>query len=174
MAWHWPGDNPSSEPRMESLVMHICITRPQWVGSKIYLTLVWHKQNCDTIIGPWKSKSKLIEFSQEGIYEPINHLQNEDLQPVRSLELAWMVVPDGLVPIWPSATAILIHTPAYHFIQYQNCSNKMEEICHNTGSLWGPLCSLWFKFSAADKGIQLSWSITNQWWWRRQVGAQPK
>ena len=31
MAWRWPGDKPLSEPRMESLLTHICVTRPQWV-----------------------------------------------------------------------------------------------------------------------------------------------
>ena len=31
MAWRWSGDRPLSEPTMASLLMHICITRPQWV-----------------------------------------------------------------------------------------------------------------------------------------------
>ena len=29
MAWRRPGDKPLSEPRMESLLTHICVTRPQ-------------------------------------------------------------------------------------------------------------------------------------------------
>ena len=32
MAWRRPGDKPSSEPVMVSLLTHICITRPQWVN----------------------------------------------------------------------------------------------------------------------------------------------
>ena len=32
MAWRRPGDKPLSEPRMESLLTHICVTRPQWVN----------------------------------------------------------------------------------------------------------------------------------------------
>ena len=32
MAWRRPGDKPLSEPMMVSLLMHICITRPQWVN----------------------------------------------------------------------------------------------------------------------------------------------
>ena len=32
MTWHWPGDRPLSEPMMVSLLMHICITQPQWVN----------------------------------------------------------------------------------------------------------------------------------------------
>ena len=31
MAWRRPGDKPLSEPMMDSLLTHICVTRPQWV-----------------------------------------------------------------------------------------------------------------------------------------------
>ena len=31
MAWCLSGDNPLSEPMMASLLMHICVTWPQWV-----------------------------------------------------------------------------------------------------------------------------------------------
>ena len=31
MARHWPGDKPLSEAMIVSLLMHICVTRPQWV-----------------------------------------------------------------------------------------------------------------------------------------------
>ena len=33
MAWRRPGDKPSSEPMMVSLLTHICVTRPQWVNA---------------------------------------------------------------------------------------------------------------------------------------------
>ena len=47
MAWHQPGDEPLSEPMMVSLLMLICITRPQWVncayiGSNSSIILVSH------------------------------------------------------------------------------------------------------------------------------------
>ena len=32
MAWRWTGGKPLSEPMMVSLMMHICVTRPQWVN----------------------------------------------------------------------------------------------------------------------------------------------
>ena len=32
MAWRRPGDKPLSQPRMESLLTHICVSRPQWVN----------------------------------------------------------------------------------------------------------------------------------------------
>ena len=31
MAWRRPGDKPLSEPMMIILLVHICVTRPQWV-----------------------------------------------------------------------------------------------------------------------------------------------
>ena len=31
MAWRRPGDKPLSEPMMVSLLIHICVTRPQWI-----------------------------------------------------------------------------------------------------------------------------------------------
>ena len=33
MAWRRPGDKPSSEPVMVSLLTHICVARPQWVDT---------------------------------------------------------------------------------------------------------------------------------------------
>ena len=33
MAWRQPADEPLSEPIMVSLVMHICVTLPQWVNT---------------------------------------------------------------------------------------------------------------------------------------------
>ena len=31
MAWHWPGNKPLSEPMIVILLMHVCVTQPQWV-----------------------------------------------------------------------------------------------------------------------------------------------
>ena len=35
MAWCRPGDKPLSEPMMVSLPTHICVTRPQWVNTRV-------------------------------------------------------------------------------------------------------------------------------------------
>ena len=35
MAWRRPGDKPLSEAMMVSLLMHICVTRPQWVNQGV-------------------------------------------------------------------------------------------------------------------------------------------
>ena len=36
MAWCRPGDKPLSEPRVDSLLTHICVTRPQWVNAPLH------------------------------------------------------------------------------------------------------------------------------------------
>ena len=36
MAWSRSGNKPLSEPMMVSLLMHICITRPQWVNGPMH------------------------------------------------------------------------------------------------------------------------------------------
>ena len=48
MAWHQSGDKPSSEPMMDILMMHIGVTRPQWVKLPLWpeillplISLMW-------------------------------------------------------------------------------------------------------------------------------------
>ena len=38
MVWRRPGAKPLSEPMMVSLLMHICVTRPQWVTCSDYFS----------------------------------------------------------------------------------------------------------------------------------------
>ena len=47
MAWSRSGDKPLSEPMMDSLLTHICVTRPQWVQVvKIFQGFfIWHWDN---------------------------------------------------------------------------------------------------------------------------------
>ena len=45
MAWRRPGDKPLSEPMMVSLLMHICITQPQWGNNSFTLMLYCHYLN---------------------------------------------------------------------------------------------------------------------------------
>ena len=45
MVWRRSGDNPSSEPMMDSLPTHICVTRPQWVKQDHDHVCFWHCDN---------------------------------------------------------------------------------------------------------------------------------
>ena len=47
MAWRRPGDKPLSEPMMGSLLVHICVTWPQWVNHWSYcLQICIFLQHC--------------------------------------------------------------------------------------------------------------------------------
>ena len=50
MAWRRPGDKPLSEPMMLSLLMHICITRPQWVNKPTYFILLSSYDLCGVCV----------------------------------------------------------------------------------------------------------------------------
>ena len=43
MAWCRPGDKPLSKAMMESLLMHICVARPQWVKTT-FVHMSWTKK----------------------------------------------------------------------------------------------------------------------------------
>ena len=48
MAWCRPGNKPLSEPMMVSLLMHICVTQPQWVNTLL---------SCGTFMCQWTGSS---------------------------------------------------------------------------------------------------------------------
>ena len=37
IAWRWPGDEPLSEPMIARLLMHIWVTRPQWIYTFMFI-----------------------------------------------------------------------------------------------------------------------------------------
>ena len=43
MVWHQPGDEPLSELMMVSLLMHICVTQPEWL--KLYVSKQFIRQD---------------------------------------------------------------------------------------------------------------------------------
>ena len=51
MAWHRSGDKPLFEPVMESLLTHICVTRPQWVNFTPGILLYIHSTRCIVLPG---------------------------------------------------------------------------------------------------------------------------
>ena len=82
MAWRRPGDKPLSEPMVDSLLTHICVTRPQWVNTEAagrhQLTLLmslpfhhrsivmWHREcalaSTSLIISYYVTSSVQLEF----------------------------------------------------------------------------------------------------------------
>ena len=55
MAWRRLGDKPLSEPMLVSLLMHICVTRPQWVNTNLKWPLLLY--NCIML---WISKKYIL------------------------------------------------------------------------------------------------------------------
>ena len=43
MNWHRPGGKPLSEPRIASLLTHICVTWPQWPYMNEQEVPIWRK-----------------------------------------------------------------------------------------------------------------------------------
>ena len=49
IAWRRPGDKLLSEPMMESLLTHICVTRPQWVNFIVPSEGIWRHRSGSTL-----------------------------------------------------------------------------------------------------------------------------
>ena len=109
MACRRPGDKPSSESVMVNLLMHICVTLPQWVDI-YYLSMAlfdWHSADITHLCGRSNSNtdfSRLIEFltlHQEGRnlncdIVNMNHLRSDPQKVpwewVAVLKIGWQVV----------------------------------------------------------------------------------
>ena len=87
MAWHRPGDKPSSEAMMVSLLTHICITRPQWVkAANIVLGLIW----CWCNLLPNDPMTHMAEWY---IYASVNQVvigSNNGLLPIRCQAITFL------------------------------------------------------------------------------------
>ena len=68
MAWRRWGDKPLSEPMMVSLLMHICITRPQWVMMLRFEELLW--ESYDILHDPAKCVNKCFWPKYVWIWNP--------------------------------------------------------------------------------------------------------
>ena len=91
MAWRWPGDKPLSEPRMESLLMHICVTRPQWVKpqSPFFNARFWNGTSQQTWQEVWTEyfqnrrcyRAHMRVHSQTGRQMDISYIEAETKWP---------------------------------------------------------------------------------------------
>ena len=60
MAWYRPRAKPLSEPMMDSLLTHICVTRPEWVQVCHYRSIFDWVYNSGVTWASWRLKSLLI------------------------------------------------------------------------------------------------------------------
>ena len=63
MAWRRPGKKPLSEPMTVSLLTHICVTRPQWVKSKINIWQCYADSRCHICNLSSQSVSRFIDMT---------------------------------------------------------------------------------------------------------------
>ena len=59
MAWRRSGDKPLSDPMMDSLLTHICVTRPQWVKNTVNTPYC----NCPSCLHANSSNIKMGQFT---------------------------------------------------------------------------------------------------------------
>ena len=76
MAWRHPGNKPSSEPMLVSLLTHMCVTRPQLVNSLfqrlINMTFnqllptcaIWHIESDQQCLSEWLDASRMQEITE--------------------------------------------------------------------------------------------------------------
>ena len=79
MAWCWLGNKSLSEPMMVKLLMHFCITQPQWIKKvtvKLQVNKFWHWQS-DAIITTFQilvnicSDNGLLPHGTKPLHEPM-------------------------------------------------------------------------------------------------------
>ena len=83
MAWRRPGDKPLSEPMMDNLLTHICVTRPQWINFHVSSNRTCRREGL---------RGRL--FRCRGM-QPSLCNTSEDLWP---LLITWLI----LIPTWIS------------------------------------------------------------------------
>ena len=85
IAWRRPGARPLSEPMMDSLLTHICVTRPQCVKAAYWPTrgVLWSQQNNVVIILRW------IEFN----CAEIPHEPRMIFEYIRIFHTSWQSIP---------------------------------------------------------------------------------
>ena len=110
MAWCRPGNKPLSEPIMVSLLMHICVTCPQWVkSSKEFLKQIPDTETLITLCIKYSSselfKNCWLVTENRGVFHQ-DHAKSPSIQTHVQLHLKWGVLielPPFVVVINPEA-----------------------------------------------------------------------
>ena len=140
MAWRRSGDKPLSEPRMESLRTHICVTWPQWVNfekHKIIVAVSINSQNWGVWwnFSSWKTMTCLTHRGWVRYIcfdsRTISGLDN-GLAPGRHQAITWTNA--GILLIGPLGTKlneilIKIHTFSFKKMHLKMSSGKCWPFC---------------------------------------------
>ena len=146
MAWCRPGDRPLSEPMMVSLLMHTCITQPQWVKA-----IHWCWPNVAVYI-----KNNAWVTMNKDFWSQVSWFAN-DFHEWRSHEWKSMAnhhASDQKIVIWDNECIILFLT--CYFMSWTHHSTT-----HKHPSLISPL-SLRMVFSDLTLWRHHSWSVISR------------
>ena len=88
MNWRRPGDNPLSEPKMDGLPTHICVTQPQWVhlASKLIRTVLSCYHYDDGIMNTIASQITSLTIVYSTVYSDADQRK---YQSSASLAFVW-------------------------------------------------------------------------------------
>ena len=117
MAWHQQSDKPSSEPMMVSLLMHICVTRSQWISNVKWARPCphswWHQ-----ILIPfqcWEMTRKMITllsfYSSPESQDPVINISLTSMWPFC---IRWCGSSDICYYIWNQFNQELLITAVKH------------------------------------------------------------
>ena len=125
MAWRRSGDKPLSEPVMDSLLTHICVTRPQWVNPQKHH---WSPIECQFQL----SLYILILVKFEGSIKIIAHL-HFSRSHFSTLEIVHVIE----IALWHDKASSMLHS------QYHGCwwpGNSRSQGIYNHAPVSVPVC----------------------------------
>ena len=184
MAWRRPGDKPLSEPMMDRLPTHICVTRPQWVNDKTTpgwipvipemvarvtgptprLTEPSHLREQPYPQGPANELTHWGRVTHVCVGKLTNIGSDNGLSPGRRQAIIWTNA--GTLLIEPLGTnfnelLILIHTFSFNKMHLKMSSAK-----------WRPFCLGLNELTHLPLVLHICITESGQYWFRRQ-GDKP-
>ena len=123
MAWRRSGDKPLCEPMMASLLTHICVTRPQWVNSRLLkqsraglVTISLCKFSRTGLISEkWKPHSCFLVATMPGKVRDVHFIHNNII--LNTLRIScWVKMADILGAIFSYTLSWLHHCVSFKFI----------------------------------------------------------
>ena len=117
MAWCRPGDKTLSEPMMVTLVMHICVTQPQWVNLCCH-----HMPLMSVCPGSWLLRTCCLWVEVRPIILSMDFTINSSHWSRQALE-------PTVVGYWSCIVALQAGSAAWKFQMGQHSHSHCSQIC---------------------------------------------
>ena len=125
MAWRRSGDKPLSEPRMVSLLTHICVTRPQWFNpcSAVFIYLHFLSFCQTNWISEWVIKFNSLSWTANS---EVHVIHISLTTPNQYIDQCWQIIIEDL---WHSRfTWERLHSYVYPKLLLVFCKMSMQII----------------------------------------------